>query len=188
MGCRFDAGVTRRYGCISHENLHLPTEDAHAPWPCDQVELQDLQQRPEQRRTHHAHLAHAIRIEQADRVFVARGSRSPTFLDKVEVDGLLIAEGSQLVTDRVPTGANSANAGGDQRKQLAWSAARCNQAPPLRSGLLRCQVVPVRRRRDPEQTLPGCWRPRSGTRASTLRLRERHADLWTRAPRSVTGF
>ena len=63
------------------------------------LNLQHLQQRAEQRRAHHAHLA-GDRVQQLDRVGVAGEVLLPALLDEAEVDRLLVAQRGQQAAHR----------------------------------------------------------------------------------------
>ena len=66
-------------------------EHAHAVGLAVGVELDDLQERADQARAHHTHLA-GDRVEQTDRVGIARQIALPGFFDKAVVDGFLVTQ------------------------------------------------------------------------------------------------
>jgi hypothetical protein len=85
-------------------------EHAHALGLAVQVELQHLQQRTQQGRAHHAHLA-GNRVQQLDRVGVAGQLVLPALFDKAEVDGFLVAQRGQRTAHGKAAALASAAAG-----------------------------------------------------------------------------
>ena len=91
-------GVAVRHARITQKHA-AQLKHPHAVGLAVGVELDHLQERADQARAHHTHLA-GDGVEQADRAGVARQVLFPSFFDKAVVDGFLVTQSSNGAAHR----------------------------------------------------------------------------------------
>ena len=158
-------------------------EHAHAVGLAVGVELDDLQQRADQARAHHAHLA-GDRVEQANWLGVARQVAFPGFFYKAVVDGFLITQSGNGASHggRAALGL-AAHLGGDGgRRWVGRQVVVAHHAGHfLNQVFLDLQVKAETGRRHGNGALAFAHLQAQTTQCvGALLLRERHADDFDR--------